>query len=246
MALLSTVKLLIEMTGRNDLVVDLTNYAEPTSGLGARYWLNRAQRLLDRVQVTPQSDAWYITKPVAGTYTIQMAQCRAITEFWYTNSDGERAKIERVQLDNFRSYYYKDVSEYDQGVPEFYAIQQFRQAPSQQGIVPDAGTDDYQDLIIGAADTYQGIIFMPPSDGTVSYRIKGKFYCKVLTADVDTSYWTEECPEALVLAAKWFLEGMYKNESGLNSLMAALQPILDSIEMDNIETESAGVIQMEG
>ena len=246
MALLAVIKSLVKESGRNNLVSSLSTFAETTDGLGARYWLNRAQRFLDRIQQTPQSDASYIEKPAAGVYTIKVAQCRSINELWATNSSGERVLIERVQLDNFRNYYYEDVAEYDQGFPEYYAIQAFRQAPSQQGTTPSSGEDDYQDLYVGASDTYQGVIFMPPSDGTISYRIKGKFYSKALSADTDTTYWTEEHPELLVLVAKWFLEGNYKNENGLKSLMAIIQPLLDAIEMDIIETESAGVTHMEG
>lgn len=241
---LNAVKLLIDQTGRTDLVVNTTTFAEPSNGLGARFWLNRAQRLLDRIQQTPQSDAWHLVKPVAGTYTIALTQCRAITELWYTDSDGKRDKVDRVDLSNLREYYYKDPTEYDQGIPLHWALQSFRQEPGQQGTTPS--TDDYEDLYIGAADTYQGLIFMPPSDGNITYRIKGKWYSKALTADNDTSYWTQELPEALVLATRWFIEGTYKNEGGMETLMAALDPLLHGIELDMIEAESYDVKQMEG
>ena len=121
-------------------------------------------------------------------------------------------------------------------------------APEQSALTAPqlAAFTDTDGVIIGDPTTYRGIVWMPPSDGSYSLRILARFYSKDLTGTNDVSYWTAEFPEALVIAAKWFLEGMLKNSDGMKSLQEILTPILGGLDKDMADEESCDVSQMEG
>ena len=67
-----------------------------------------------------------------------------------------------------------------------------------------------------------------------------------LEDDADTSWWTLEAPETLVLASLYELEVAYRNTEGANDWMGALNNELMSLEYDQISEEITGIDQMEG
>ena len=245
MDLLGVTKWLVKDTGRYDLVTDTTTWADNPTGTspGAYHYINTAQRILDRMQDTPHASRWFFKVPAAGDRTVEMQYVRSIEEVWYSNATVGRVEVERVDLADLRGNYYEPTADVENGYPAYYAV-------NVEGVSPENTTltafTDTEDVITGEPSLYRGITFMPPSDGSYTMRIRAKMYCKPLSSSTDTSYWTIQCPEALVLVAKWLLEGLLRNADGMAALERAIRPILTDMDKDMADEDSVNVSQMEG
>ena len=85
---------------------------------------------------------------------------------------------------------------------------------------------------------YNGITWMPPTDVAIVVEIQGLWYSKKLALDADNNYWSVNHPEALIAAAAYILEVMYRNTEGMKDWLGAITMLTSGIEMDMIEEES--------
>jgi hypothetical protein len=127
MTLLDVRQRFVESSGRRDLVVDLTDYADS----GADWYINRGQRYLDRVQPRPGSKKWYHADIATGGAQILVPDLRAVLDgrhggVWVTDADGnavsEKAKykLEKKDVEWIRENYALSDSGLDTGRPLFY------------------------------------------------------------------------------------------------------------------------------
>lgn len=63
---------------------------------------------------------------------------------------------------------------------------------------------------------------------------------------VETSWWSEIYPDALVYAALYSLETFYRNTEGAKDWMNSIRMVIDGIDKDMVEQEVAGLNQIAG
>lgn len=243
---LSTVRrLFIEATGRDDLVVDTSSYADN----GANHFIQAGNRLLDDMQLllVPQ-DGSYRIDVAAGDWFVPIANLRYATEVWATKvSDGSRTKLTKKSHSWIRENYNADPTQEDNGTPTYWADAN-GQIPLQidlTGPPPSAGfTADYADVTFGDA-VQRMIFFMPPADDDYTIAVFGGFY-GVLSDDLDTTYWSEARPELLVMAAQCSLEMFYRNTQGVNDMLNNIRLLTRGIYHNSVQELSHNITQIKG
>ncbi len=210
-------------SGRNDLVVDLTDYADR----GANRFINAGQRFLDGLIDTPQSQAKYEETLDVGATTLTLEDCRAIEEVYLTNAEDRIHYLTKVSLSDIREAF-PELSNETQGVPTYYAINVIRVMATE------------------LTETIKGIIFMSPADDTYDMVIEGKFFTKKLVENDDINYWTENHEDVLGMAALYKLETFYRNREGARDWLQGIMEAIRGIDHDIIAEEIAGVNQIKG
>jgi hypothetical protein len=215
-------KKFVEMSGRYDLIN--ANYTDN----GADFFINAGQKLVTTVGL------------------------RAIKEVWVSNSAG-MYELAPNKIADLRYSYGKKLSEVTQGAPAIYAPAVLRPYPDTTVAATVAGFYDIEDLILYTAGTgtghwtYNGIVVMPPPDSTYTISVWGLFYSPTLLATLagatwtqTKSFWTEEHPETLLLAALYKLEVFYRNTEGAKDWKAAMTDDLMGMDHDFVEEDING------
>jgi len=210
-------------SGRNDLVIDLTDYADR----GANRFINAGQRFLDGLIDTPQSQAKYEETLDVGATTLTLEDCRAIEEVYLTNAEGGIHYLTKVSLSDIREAF-PELSSEVKGVPTYYAINVIRVMATE------------------LTETIKGIIFMSPADDTYDMVVEGKFFTKKLVENDDINYWTENHEDVLGMAALYKLETFYRNREGARDWLQGIMEAIRGIDHDIIAEEIAGVNQIKG
>ena len=210
-------------SGRNDLVIDLTDYADR----GANRFINAGQRFLDGLIDTPQSQAKYEETLDVGATTLTLEDCRAIEEVYLTNAKDGIHYLTKVSLSDIREAF-PELSSEVKGTPTYYAINVIRVMATE------------------LTETIKGIIFMSPADDTYNMVVEGKFFTKKLVEDDDINYWTENHDDVLGMAALYKLETFYRNREGARDWLQGIMEAIGGIDHDIIAEEIAGVNQIKG
>ena len=241
MTLLAVRTQFAKITGRYDLVVAAT-YADN----GADFYINAGQMYLDRLETFHKSYSRVFEEVVADEWYHLFQLCRAIKEVWISNSAGEKWKLTKIAFDLLRAAYAEDPANLDTGSPLYYAPIFIRRTPETADTVTVDffGATEYT----SAVDHYEynGLVFLPPADGTYTLEINGLFYHPKLTLDADENYWTEVNPLVLVMAASRALEVAYRNSEGVKDWDNSIKAELFGLGVDLVEEESAEVSEMEG
>jgi len=240
----------VELSGRYDLMK--STYEDD----GADFFLNAGQRYLDRLLDIKKMWARYPVIMTAGEYIAKAVDIRAIKDVWIGNVDG-RSQLEPATIQQLRDEYSEEFASETQGTPKYYAPCIFRPAPDT--LASTTGMYDVSDLLLYDATSpakhfnYNGILIMPPPDGTYTVTIWGLFYSPTLTATLSgstwtqvKSYWTEVHPEILIEAALYKLEGFYRNTEGAKDYKVALLDDVTGLDHDSVEEDLVGDSQMGG
>ena len=242
MTLLAVREQFVKITGRYDLVVDTTDWEDN----GADFYINAGQLYLDRLETFKKSYSRVFEEVLVDEWYKLFQSCRAIKDVWISNSDGEKWKLTKVSFDILRAAYAEDPANLDTGSPLYYAPINIRRSPETAATVTVDyfGATEYTE----AVDHYEynGLVFLPPADGTYTLEINGLFYHPKLEDDADTNYWTEVNPLVLVMAASRALEVVYRNTEGVNDWNNAIKSELFGLGIDLVEEESAEISEMEG
>jgi len=251
MNLLGVRTALVHQTGRFDLVVDAAglDFSNATTGIGADFYINEAQVLLDSLVDHAKTTAWYYDLPADGDMSLDLQYCRALHRVWIADGD-ERFQLVRTTEEWLRQEYPLDTTEYNSGQPAYWAPRVLGLSPEQEdetaATFATATYEGYEDLTFGDHYSYNGIVWMGPSDGTWTFHVLGDFQTTTLSADADLSYWTAVAPYALIHAARLCMEGAHRNSEGMKDIMAQLQPYLTGIDKDQAMQDVAMAYQMEG
>lgn len=228
MNFLDVKKKFISLSGRHDLVVDLTDYVDN----GADWFINEGQRELDRLLHSKSSLVELSVSISAGNWKATWNNLRAIRRIMLVTSTG-RKYLKKVNLEQLREMLADGATGFDDNTraePTHYAIGLFRDVSA-----PLATTE-------GVA----GIVFQPPADGDYSIIAEAMIYSPELSADDDVSWWTINHAMTLVHAAMFKLETLYRNQQGASDWMAAIQMSLDGIDHDEVLEDISEIDQMEG
>ncbi len=243
---------LINQSGRWDLVVDTTDYADA----GADFHINAGQKYLDRKAEHGKAKGRYFTMIASGAYAVTFQHCRVIQRVWCADTDS-RLELRKVDMEKLRGTDYpsginafvKPFGDNDAGRPLYYAPANLRTAPDQdrEGFdVIDGYGGAYMDVMLGSSYSYNGVVFLAPTDQAYQIEVEGKFLSAELSVDTHESAWSVENPDILIMAAMRSIEIMNRNSEGRKDWTAAIAEALFDIERDIVDEESLGYDVMEG
>jgi len=226
MSLLTVRTRAVELSGRTDLVVDTSTFADN----GMNFYITQGQNFLDSLVNTENSPGIFSGTVAIGDSTFNFARCRAILKVWFLNEDSDRVFPRRMEYDDFIEEHPENVTTADRGIVVDYAPNIIRSA----------------DTPIAANNLNKGIIFSPPADQIYTVKVKGLFFATALVDDDDENYWTQLYEDILLFATLYKLEVSYRNTEGSKDWLNAINDALFGIDADIANQESSGDSQMIG
>ena len=230
MTLLDIRKQFVLLTGRYDLVVDLTTYAN-ADPLGADFFIQSGQRMLDRLSFGGRHHhvRWRTTIN-QGEFLITSDRLRAVKSILVEADDGAYHLV-RIPYGQLRNEYGDDAtySDIDEGAPVHFAPVSVRDIAA-----PSATTE-----------SEAGILLLPPADKTYTVEVEGLFTSVPLVNDADVSFWSQVRPETLIQAAWFELERFYRNKQGMEDHMLSIRQDLEGMDFDEVEQDIAGLSTMQ-
>jgi hypothetical protein len=231
----------IDISGRYDLVVDTSAYADN----GANWYIQRGNMYLQLLTNSKPQQSRVFASMAIGAWYYTMALCRAVQEVWCSTAT-ERWELEKHTTKELRAYYTEPMSSIEKGDPLYYC-------PSVSRKTPEVAGTTYFDSFGGTISTlaiaeqgYNAIIVFPPTAVAVELEIIGLFFQTELTTDLQTSEWSVRHPELLVWAALRELEVDYRNTEGVKDWDNAIMGKIRMLEFDQVEEETADINQIEG
>lgn len=232
-------KLLVQISGAADLVLDVKTYADN----GANHVLNTAQNLLDSWVPHTKSNRRHIIPIASGDFSFELRELRHIDAIFVVDSADGRTNMtpHGLTLREFLRDNPKLISEWNTGVPHQWAVNNIGLSPDLQTRTLANFTADSLDgaegIKFGSNFSLYGIIFAPKANEAYTIDILGEFGSKVLIDDNHTSFWTEEEPELLALTGAYVVDGRMRNRSAQADWLARIEIDLDRLTTDKILLE---------
>lgn len=227
MAFLDVKTKFVQLSGRFDLVVDVTNYVD-TGPVGAHFFLDAGQRLLDGMLENPYTEAELSQTLTIGDNAYDISNSKSIKEVWIFDSEDGWLQLEKRTLEWMRENFNQILADTSNDIPRYWAMDIIR-VPVTEG-----------------KESVVGLTINPPPDKAYSLRVDGAFKAKVLSGDTDINYWTENYPDILISAALYKLEEFYRNTEGMKDWLLAIERDMTGIDHNLAAQESAKVNQMRG
>jgi hypothetical protein len=223
-------KCVIDTTGRNDLVVDTTNYADN----GIDKFINRAQRFLDqRLPVWKQKTDAFVIGSV-GDKQLLVQNLRWVDSVFIHNTDcGGPVKMKEGDFRELITAY-NDSSTSAQ--PTTWAHNPIGVDPSLEGtFVPG----NYEDSDFMVADSYQknGIILNTAILTETTFQIFGVFWSPKLVGDSDKSLWTVQHSHLLALATMYMLSVYYNDHRAAREYFREIDREVFELDKDDVQLE---------
>ena len=240
MNLLDIRKKVVQLSGRYDLVVNSTDYADN----GMDYFINAGMSMLDKMVTIPDSTARLFYSPVAGEYSITLpSDSRVLQEVWASNAEA-RYQLSKLTPSEFKEYYCEPISETTAGAPMHYAFIDLR------SLAPDLQSSlaEYLDkpAAEGSGHGFRGLVFGPQFDAQYDIEVVGLFKQITLSADADINFWTFKEPDLLVRAALYKLEVHSQGTENAKNWISAIRDDIMLLDFDMAEEESYDIDQLEG
>lgn len=240
----------VKVSGRYDLV------NTDDSDNGANWYINRGQRWLDLHKLSPVVSHRFMQNLEADTFYIVVPDCRFIEEVW-VNDDETKVLLEQKTLKWIKEEYGDVTSSIDSGAPAYWAHAKPRTRAAtgftytlpiifEDSITDYSSLGTFLDLIFDEGDnvTKGGIIIAPPPSEEVSIDIVGAFFSLPLNEDADESWWSENYPDILVMAALRKLEGFYRNTAGVNDWNALITEELSQLDFAEVDKETINIKEL--
>jgi hypothetical protein len=225
---------------------------------GSDFYINAGQKYLDRLVDIPQAIGRVFREVSSGDYLVTFQDSRSILEVWCigakssTDSATVRLPLTKYSMQDLRgvdkqtldSNYVELFGDIDSDRPTYYAPAQLRMVG---GTTDDPeGTGGLMDVLPDNHQTYNGVLFMPPSDGDYTIEVVGNFYSMTLAEDTDSTFWSDVHPNILYMAAMMQTEIMHRNTEGVKDWKASIDDQVIGIDMDGVNEEVADVEEMDG
>ena len=227
----------VQFSGRYDLV------NSDDSDNGADFFINAGQRFLDRRIDFKKSDGKVFKKLATDSWYIALQGCRTIETVW-ASDDEERWQLEKKDMIWLHEEYADLISDTTSKDPLYYSPTTIRGVDIKD--MNNLGTLFNYAMKEGAMEDYSGLIVLPPPDQAMVFEIWGKFYTNELKDDDDESYWSVVVPETLIAGALYRLEIFYRNTTGANDWLGAIDVDLLDIDKDSVQEVSENIDQLEG
>lgn len=226
-----------KLSGRYDLIVDTTDWADN----GADFFIQAGQDYLDRLRYNPKADNTIFEELAAGAWYLTFEKCRSIKDVWINNTEG-RSKLVKKDLFWLYEEFSALVSETDRGTPLYYCPARLRSTEKTDQI--SLGT--FFNYVKADSDDQRGILILGPPDESIVVEIHGLFYSDALTADGSESYWSQNWPIVLVMASMRALEVIFRGSKSMTSWDNAIAKELEGLDKDSVDEEVDTLNQIEG
>ncbi len=238
MNLLGIRKQFRDISGRYDLVND------DFSDNGCDVYINEGSRWLDRNVNVGKRKASHMTLMAAGDWYTEISTTRSVKEVWLTTTEGKwlPTKIHLKELIN--SFFTAIPANWTNGTPIAYALGLSRYLPADIDAGDLAIMQALTGMVNSSGDDYDAIIFSCPVDVQTLVEVIGDFYSPSLVEDDDTNFWSSVHPLLLVNASIRQTFVASGNTPMLKTFNDAIAQDLKTLEMDTVESEIAGVNQM--
>lgn len=228
----------VKLSGRYDLVVDATDWADA----GADFYIQAGQDYLDRYYHNPKAEnTIFENLAAAGDWYMTFERCRAIKEVWINNGEG-RSQLIKKDMSWLYQKFSGLISATNRGTPLYYCPAKLR---STENVDQDT-LGNFFNYVEDDSDALRGILILAPPDEAIVVEIQGLFYSDALTSDTDESYWSENWPAILLKAALYQVEVFNRNLGGMKNWKAAIEDELMGLDKDNIEELNVGSNQIRG
>lgn len=217
-----------EISGRYDLVVDVTDWADN----GADYFIQQGQDMIERLSaIVPETEGRIWETIAIGSYYLTFQKrTRVIKEVW-ANNDEERFRLEKISWEDLKEYYSDISSGIENGDPAYYCSAKLREVDATD---KDA-TGTFLNCTLANSKDFRGLLILPPVDEAYDIEVVGNFYQELLEEDVDENFWTIEHPGVLVKAAIYQCQLTYKSKRKLDSLLDSIKDDITEISKDVVE-----------
>ncbi|MBW8034152.1 MAG: hypothetical protein FVQ79_00340 [Planctomycetes bacterium] len=216
----------VQESGRYDLVVSPSAVTDN----GADKYVNAGQRMLDRMMEFPKDEGEFsftIATSAISTSISNVMSVRAVSVF--DTSDKTIRYLERRSMREMRELYGGEVGALDNvtpGEPRTWSLGWLR-----------TNLASNSSAIVGAT---KKLVTMPPADRSYTIKVAGLFNTAVLSTNTSVSFWSDQHPDVLVLAALYRLEVGYRNFEGSRAL---LDNIIKEIELIDSETVEQSIVE---
>jgi len=197
--------------------------------LGGGKFIRAGQAMLDQMLPRIWNSRVKTGTLDAGEYLLEFAEVRSIEKVWLITADG-RYPLERVAESRILETF-PDLSDLAvRGVPAYWA-QTIRTeySPSER-----------------TGGMVRGVLIVPPTDVDCRIEIEAVCYSSLGTEDDDISFWSNSYPMTLVHAACYQLEVFYRNTEGAKDWMAAITPVIEGLDNDEVRNTLSERMAMEG
>lgn len=228
----------VKLSGHFELASTDGNYTDA----GADFYIHAGQDFLDRRKEFWKRAAVTYRELAIGEWYCEFERCRLVEKVWVNNTTG-RSQLTKKSILWLYNEYQSPLSAMENGTPEYYCPLNLRMV--------DYGDKDSLGEFFNAADVStndtRGLLILSPPDEKVVLEIHGQFYSTYLERDTDTSFWSVNHPDVLLLAALYQLEVLYhRNTQGANDYLLQLDRILDDLDKDVVEENIQEVTELEG
>jgi len=228
---------LIELSGRYELVVDTTDWADA----GADFFIQAGQDYLDRLRKIPKADNSIFEELASGEWYLTFSRCRSIKEVWVNNTEG-RSQLTKKDMSWLYREYSALISATDSGTPLYYCPAKMRSTEK----TDQTSLGTFFNYAVADSEDIRGIMILGPPDESIVVEVKGLFYSDLLSIDADESYWTINWPSTLIKAALRELEIFNRNSEGVRDWTSAILSDVDGLTMDVVEEEVTDITQIGG
>lgn len=206
--------------------------------------LNRACRYLESLQDTPQSERRHFFKLANGTAGVAINGLRAVLSL--SASDGTNtASLTAIDYSDYRAQ--GRISDLTNGMPTAYALAPCKLSNDQQAFTAadllalGIDADSYADISFGPADGSTMLLVTPPSDGTWSLDLLGKFWPLTLNEPLAqlTNWWVANAPDTVCYAAAGWLSVERGNAASAKHWFDACKLGTNEVDVALAESEMA-------
>lgn len=237
MNLLEVRRQFVRISGRYDLVIDQTAWADN----GANFYIQAGQNFLDRFRDAPKAYSSVFRELAVGEWYVTFSKCRTIHNVWINNTEG-RSVLEKKDMSWLYAEYSSTIASTDQGTPLYYCPARLQ---SDDSIDQDA-LGVFFNYVEDGSSELRGILIFGAPDEAIVVEIQGLFYSEDLDRDISTSYWTDNWPETLVKASMVQLATFQRDHRDADAWINAVKVDLDGIDRDGVDEMISSITQIRG
>jgi len=220
MSLLDVREQFARTTGRYDLVTSATTFTDN----GADFYIKAGQRMLDRMLPFGKDQAEVSVSLATSAIETTLANVLTVLSVAVRDTGDDTIQyLDKTNIENLREVYgdeNSNLSNVTSGEPRSWAL----------GWIRDAVTDNTT-TAFGSVK----LVTMPPADKSYTLVINARVKSNALVNDTDESFWTEEHPDVLVMAAQYVLEGSYRNAEGAAAARQMVERAVEELYNDVVE-----------
>ncbi len=232
----------IELSGRYDLVVNTTDWADN----GADFFINAGQDHLDRLFKHKKSEARAFGTLSIGGYFFNITRARAVKNVWVSTTSA-KYELEKKTIQQIKGFFASPPADIDTGRPLYYSPTVIRNVPEENDqIIIDSFGGTATDTVSVEHYTFHGILAYPPANEEYEIEVWGLFYTNELLVDADESWWSVIHPHTLILSAMRSVEQTYRNTQGVKDMDFAILAEVTGMDKDMVEEDVAEFDQIEG